>query len=198
MYNPKPFMIEDPSEIEDLIKRNSFATLISNFNGELLISHLPINRFKDGKLYGHFAKNNLHASISEGSDITIVFSGPHAYISPKFYKTEFNVPTWNYAVVHCKGKIRYLEDREKVWTCFKEMVEVYESRTGWELPSEEKYRNLTSAIRFFYVENPSFEMKAKFNQNKSEEDINSVISSLMKNGDQKAAEYMSHINRQSN
>jgi transcriptional regulator len=43
-----------------------------------------------------------------------IFQGPQVYISPSFYpskiKTGEVVPTWNYAVVHASGTLRFIQD----------------------------------------------------------------------------------------
>ena len=39
-----------------------------------------------------------------------LFHGPHAYVSPSWYGVHPSVPTWNYAVVHARGRARLIED----------------------------------------------------------------------------------------
>jgi transcriptional regulator len=39
----------------------------------------------------------------------VIFSEPHAYISPTLYEKQQNVPTWNYVSVHAYGKVKLLE-----------------------------------------------------------------------------------------
>lgn len=193
MYSPKEFIITDQNEIKSIIENNPFAMLLSNENHEQLITHLPFVFSKDGNLFGHLAMSNPQSSIASESEVTVVFSGPHAYISPDDYSSAFNVPTWNYVTVHCKGRLRYVQKSEEAWQLFQEMVCRFEGSEGWILPAEERFKKLTAAIRFFYIEHASFEAKAKFNQNKDFEDIVSVISSLRKKGKLEVADYMLHI-----
>jgi transcriptional regulator len=40
-----------------------------------------------------------------------VFSGPHAYVSPRWYEATERVPTWNYAAVHAYGTVRVTTDK---------------------------------------------------------------------------------------
>ncbi|PCJ61270.1 MAG: transcriptional regulator [Planctomycetota bacterium] len=190
MYNPNHFKITDTELIESFISQNPFATVISIKNESPIVSHIPINRFSNGRLYGHMANSNPHSQIEDNSTITAIFSGPHAYISPNYYKSEFNVPTWNYSSVHCCGKLKFVNDKDAVWELFNEMVSIYEGAEGWRLPNETKFKNLFNAIQFFYIESPEFEAKFKFNQNKSVEDIESVIDSLEANGENEVAKLM--------
>ena len=87
----------------------------------------------------------------------------------------------------------YIDDREKVWELLKEITEVYENTNGWKLPEEEKFKDLTSYIRFFSIDIKNIEAKFKFSQNKSKEDIESVIRSLEKNNQTKVANFMQKI-----
>ena len=64
MYSPEAFKINDEKIIEDFIAKNPFAILTSENNGKIEITHLPINRFKDAKLYGHLAKANRRMEMS--------------------------------------------------------------------------------------------------------------------------------------
>jgi transcriptional regulator len=45
----------------------------------------------------------------------VIFQGPDAYVSPAWYPTKRAsgkvVPTWNYAVVHAHGRVRFIDDR---------------------------------------------------------------------------------------
>jgi transcriptional regulator len=66
-------------------------------------------------LRGHVARANpvWHASARD-VEALVIFSGPHAYVTPAWYPTKQEsgrvVPTWNYAVVHAYGRLRAIED----------------------------------------------------------------------------------------
>ncbi len=177
MYSPRSFMVENPDFIREFISQHPFAIL---FSPDGHITHLPVNKYSDGRLYAHCARANPHARLENGTAVTAVFSGPHAYISPDYYLTDFNVPTWNYSAVHCHAIINYVDDAAESWRLFSEMVAIYEGPDGWHLPAEQRYRDLLSGIRFFEFSHPKFEAKLKFNQNKSAEDVASVIANLHK------------------
>ena len=193
MYTPKSFKITDQTIIEEFIAKNPFAILTSEHNGSIEITHLPINRFKDGKLYGHVAMSNVHSNIPSTKEVCFIFNGEHAYISPTYYKSTFNVPTWNYSAVHIYGNVHYIEDNAKTWKLLEEVTEIYEGQEGWKLLQEKNFQELTQYIRFFEINITSIEAKFKFNQNKSAEDIESVIESLNENNQKDTAEFMKKI-----
>jgi len=195
MYTPEPFKITDQTIIEEFIAKNPFAILTSEHNGNIEITHLPINRFKDGKLYGHVSKSNAHANIPSTKEVCFIFNGEHAYISPTYYKSDFNVPTWNYSAVHIYGNIHYIEDTTRTWSLLEEVTEIYEGHEGWQLPKEKSFQDLTQYIKFFEIEVTKVEAKFKFNQNKSDEDIASVIQRLNEDNQKDVAEFMKKVIR---
>lgn len=195
MYTQKAFKTNNQSIINQLIEDNPFATLVSTQNDSIEVTHLPINKFKDGKLYGHVSISNPHSMVDETKEVCLIFTGEHAYISPRYYQTSFNVPTWNYSAVHVYGYIKYIHQEDKVWALLKELTTIYEASNGWKLPNKEEFKDLVKFLRFFEVEVVSVKEKFKFNQNKSQEDIESVIQSLNQNNQQDVASFMELINK---
>lgn len=195
MYLPQAFKITDKKTIEEFIAKNPFAILTSENNGKIEVTHLPINRLKDTKLYGHLSKNNIHSHIDEEKEVCFIFNGEHTYISPTYYQTTFNVPTWNYSAVHIYGKIKYIDDEVKVWKLLNEITELYEGQEGWKLPQEEKFKDLAHFIRFFEIEVTNIEAKFKFSQNKTQEDIDKVIESLKDSKQIKVADFMEKVTK---
>jgi transcriptional regulator len=84
--------------IRSIIEKNPLATIITCEQNEPFISHLPLvleeNEEKDLFLIGHMARPNQHWKKIAASTSTIVFHGPNAYITPKWYEQN-DVPTWN-------------------------------------------------------------------------------------------------------
>jgi transcriptional regulator len=195
MYIPKHFKIEDQEQIEKFITDNPFAILITACNGNIAVSHLPIRRFKDGKLYGHLARANPQTEISDAEPVYVIFTGPHAYITPTWYRSDSNLPTWNYSAIHCRGKLAFIDDPEKIWSLLKEMVSQYEGSTGWRLTEGKGHRRLISYLRFFEFIPAQIEATFKFNQNKRPEDIAGVIEGLKSRGASDVADFMARITR---
>ena len=93
MYIAKHFNHEEAQQILNLTKSFPFVTLISKDSaGDLSISHVPVvTEFVNGELVsikGHFACRNPHVGhLTSNPQVTIVFGGPHAYITPNWYKS---------------------------------------------------------------------------------------------------------------
>ena len=78
----------------------------------MLLGREPV---PNGTLQGHVARANpLWRSAANGAEVLVVFHGADAYVSPSSYPSKQTdgrvVPTWNYAVVHVRGTIRFIDD----------------------------------------------------------------------------------------
>jgi transcriptional regulator len=114
LYIPDRHSEKDRALLLDFLEEFSFAMLITAKNG-IRVTNVPtlVDRSEDGwgKIWWHLAKSNPQNEAFDGSqECVAVFRGPHAYISPNWYSTKNAVPTWNFAVVHCTGKPKRLDD----------------------------------------------------------------------------------------
>ncbi|RFS15410.1 FMN-binding negative transcriptional regulator [Emticicia sp. C21] len=189
MYIPKIFKNENPEEIEEFIRQNSFGILVSLKNGIPLATHIPIElEERDGKkvLCGHLARaNEQWRSFDENKEVLTIFIGPHAYISASWYKGE-SVPTWNYVAVHVYGKIRIIEGQD-LWQSLKKLVDKYEQASenpvSIETMSEKMVENQMRAIVGFEIEITDIQAKYKLSQNRNPEDYQRVVEHLQQSPD---------------
>ena len=103
--------MNDREQALTLIEQYSFGTLVTADGTSREATHLPfvVDRHADGSatLLGHVARANPHArAIESGAAALAIFTGPHAYVSPRWYAAGGAVPTWNYAAVHVSGALR--------------------------------------------------------------------------------------------
>ena len=198
MYTPPKFRIDDPVLIRSFIEKNSFGLLLSIDGGDIHDTHTPFVYTGDGRLLGHIAKANPQwRSWSKASAVKVIFTGPHSYISPRFYVSEFAVPTWNYTAVSITGRIEIIEEEDTVLQFLDRLIADNEpSSDPWILDrTDERYLNLLSGIVVFSISLNSVEASFKLNQNKSNEDQSKVVESLSATGcpfDRAFASLMSH------
>ena len=191
MYIPKHFAMDELSDQHALIDACDFGVVVSSGLDGLFATHIPLMLKRDegrfGTLYGHFARPNPHAGLL-GSEALVVFSGPHAYVSPTWYSDRTtNVPTWNYVAVHCYG-VPLLADGEPI-EHLRQMAERYEGAraNGWsvdELKAEMR-ESLPRGIVTFRMEIARIEGKAKLSQNKPRAERERVIAGLKDAGETK-------------
>ena len=180
------------------MKRFSFATLITSKNDFPIATHLPfIIREENDKLflYSHVAKQNEQWKHIEENLILVIFTEPHAYISPTNYEKEINVPTWNYISIHAYGKGQLLTRHEDMISLLEGTIDNYETsyREQWNrLP--DKYRlGQMMGIAGFKIEVTEIQAKEKLSQNKTHNEQQKIIDTLAASSDaneQITAEYM--------
>jgi transcriptional regulator len=102
MYRPAAFREDDPAVLREIIDAHPFATLVTVTGGAPFATPLPFVRDGDA-LLGHVARANPQWRHFGAAEALVVFSGPHAYVSPRWYASADNVPTWNYVAVHVYG-----------------------------------------------------------------------------------------------
>lgn len=120
MYLPEHFVENRPELLIPMIQQHALGCLITQENGELDANHLPfIYDELNESLLAHIAKANpLYTQLKQGLEVLVVFQIDHAYVSPNWYAGKFEhheaVPTWNYVVIHVKGKAELIEDLKQL------------------------------------------------------------------------------------
>jgi transcriptional regulator len=184
MYLPSHFRQDDRASVFALAEANPFATLVTQGGDGLLASHVPL-LVDPGRnlLRGHLARANPQlAHLAEGVEALAIFHGPHGYVSPSLYSEHPSVPTWNYAVVHARGRPR-LVDAQALKTLLDDLVTRFD-RSGWTFdPPEEYGRRMLGAIAGFEIAIESIEGKWKLSQNRSAEDQQRVATHFAAGGE---------------
>lgn len=187
MYLPARFREADRAAIYDAIAAYPFATLVTATSQGLLASHVPLvldTEAPAGKaaLLGHMAAANPHSRVlAEGAESLAIFHGPHAYISPRWYTSPRNVPTWNYLAIHVHGIPEVVAESEALRHLLAKMVAVFEAGAAepWSMEqAEEEVPSLLGAIVGFVLPIERLEAKAKMSQNRSLDDRKGVIRHL--------------------
>lgn len=195
MHIPKLFKQEDKAELIKQMKETTFANLISNGTEGVEVNHLPLCVVEEeGKLFlfGHIAKaNSLWKKTLDANEVVATFNGPHCYISPNHYPTKKvtgkAVPTWNYIVVHARGKISFIEDKEWILNSIEILTNEQEegSHSPWKIEDAPRdyTQKLLTAIVGVKIEVTSLEGQWKLSQNQPIENSQGVISALSSSED---------------
>lgn len=194
MYIPEFFKETNPERISTLVEGNSFGMLVTAPDGVPFVSHLPFifdhAAGSKGKLLCHMARANPQwQHFSSCSEVLAVFQGPHAYVSPSWYSSP-GVPTWNYAVVHLRGKPRLIESESELEALVERLTHVYESHmpSPWEPNlAGERRTKLLNMIVGFEIELTDIQGKFKLSQNRPLEDQRSVVDKLSQSSNQTEA-----------
>ena len=193
MYIPPAFAVTDIAKLHDFVERHSFATLVTRHaDGRMVGSHIPLLVVRDGspfgRLEGHVARPNDQWRDVTGEALAI-FTGPHAYISPRWYAAEGVVPTWNYTAVHAYGPLEIITDLAQMRELLRHSLATYERGADipWTLErSGEAVDRLVKGIVGFRIPITRLDGKWKLNQNHPAERQERVIAALEAQGDENA------------
>lgn len=198
MYTPNHFKLEDKSEIISFVNEYSFATIITVKDNYQSATHLPfIVKEENGELYltSHFAKANKQLKELDSNKVLVIFSEPHAYISPKNYDTEKNVPTWNYVSIQMYGDGMVVDSVEETVEILKETILTYESNylSQWDSLPDTFKNNLIRGIVAFKIKVTEIQAKKKASQNRSKIEKERIFKTLSNSDnelDRKMASYI--------
>ncbi|MDW5417158.1 FMN-binding negative transcriptional regulator [Iodobacter sp. CM08] len=192
MFSPSAFAVNDASSLHGFIRDYGFATLISQVNGKAFASHLPLTLVDEGTLVGHIARANPHwQAWQNDSQVLVIFQGPHAYISHRYYPSGPQVPTWNYTAVHVQGCIQITDSPS---LALASLIAQYEGEpyASPDIMPAEFIQRLQAAIIGFEIQIESLEGQFKLSQNKPTQVQDSVIQALASGSlsDQELARFM--------
>jgi transcriptional regulator len=191
IYLPDAFAEHDQDLVHELIERYSFGMLIApGEGGAPIIAHLPFLLDRalgaQGTLFVHVARANpIRGALEAGAPVLAIFRGPHGYVSPGWYTSRDEVPTWNYAVVHAHATPRLLDDAGLLASLAR-LAAVHEEGqpdpwTLADLTAETRGR-LLPAIAGFALGITALEAKLKLSQNRRPEDRDGALRGLRERG----------------
>jgi transcriptional regulator len=205
MYNPPHFEESRPAEWERLISDYPLGTLVYMAQEGLDAVHLPFLYKKEegtkGRLLAHVARKNLiWQQVANGSDVLVIFHGTDSYISPNWYPSKHEahrqVPTWNYQVVHVRGRIRFNEDPKFLRAFVALLTNIHEARAKepkpWKISDGDKDYIDQSIASIVGIEIDVFSIvgKSKFSQNRESRDRAGAIEELRRRGENATADAM--------
>lgn len=182
MYLPSQFAERDPERLFGLVEAHPFGTLVEFGSGE--VSHLPFLLDRSGGARGtllfHLSRANPMSRLLDGErPATAIFLGPQGYVSPRWYEERAEVPTWNYAAVHVRGRPRRVADARPLLRAMTERFEAFGAdRWGMEEIPEPLLEDLLRGITAFAMEAETIEGKFKLSQNRSAADRAGAIRGL--------------------
>jgi transcriptional regulator len=193
MYSPPYNRVEDRAELLAFMRANSFVLLVTGTGGALHASHLPVVTEEEAggrlMLHMHMARSNPQwQEFFEGEEVLVVFSGPHAYVSPRWYEDEERVPTWNYAALHAYGTVRVIEERAAKHASQRRLVAQLDPQ--W-LPNfnalrKEYVDQMLAGIVTFDIAVTRLETRWKLSQNRSRREQELIAAELDKSADSDA------------
>jgi transcriptional regulator len=186
VYLPPAFAEPRPAVLVAHIERHDFGLLLSHGSTGLVASHIPFlveRRDEELHLLGHLARPNPQVEdLGRGGEVLAIFSGPHAYISPRWYVGGPSVPTWNYVDVHACGTVRLIEDGDWLRRLLRRLTDRHEagSPAPWRIEDlpEAYLEGMLKGIIGLDIAVTRLEGKFKLSQNRPAADRPQVIAAL--------------------
>jgi transcriptional regulator len=158
LFVPEHYWERRATELFEAMRANAFATIVSaSTDGAPAATWIPF--VVEGEperpvIYGHLARANPQwTTWHPATPLLALFQGPHHYVSPSWYASSPNVPTWNYLAVQVRGRPRVLEDPREVEAMLERLVAQFEAdrEPAWELrdqPSDYRERMARGIVAF--------------------------------------------------
>jgi transcriptional regulator len=187
-YVPRHFNMRSTKQQHNFIEKYNFGQLIVAGADGLYVAHLPfyLNRTlsTSGSLLCHVAMANPIWRNIKNANIAAVFTGPHAYISPRWYSSSNQVPTWNYSAVYVEGQAKLLTEHNlKILldqlTEKEEMLVPHSIKWAPNEVEQGKYISMSKAIVGIEIEITNITGKLKMSQNRLAEDRQGAITGLL-------------------
>ncbi len=190
MYLPDHFAETRRDRLLRTMNDWPLATIIRERPGGLIADHVPLIVVEEaGKLHlqGHVPQANpLAGDGADQSTVLVIFHGPDAYISPSWYPAKQAhgrvVPTWNYQVVHARGRLNVISDPAWIRRQIDALTTAQESGMAepWQVDdAPEPYTSkLASQLKGIDIEVSELIGKTKASQNQPEENRRGVIAGL--------------------
>ncbi|OBA19168.1 negative transcriptional regulator [Metschnikowia bicuspidata var. bicuspidata NRRL YB-4993] len=209
MYIPQHYKEESWDKKRKLIQDYPLATVITiDADGTPVANHFPFYLHEDeetGKkfLQTHLAKKNHQLpSLQDNNKVLVIFQSANSYISPSYYpekeRTHKFVPTWDFASLHIKGKLRVIDDFDFVRSQLNHFTDQQEA--GRECPwkvddAPENYtRLMQKAITGLEIEVVESDCKFKFEQKMTRENVDGTINGLACDGLHQISNFVKECN----
>ncbi|WP_316748628.1 FMN-binding negative transcriptional regulator [Pedobacter gandavensis] len=188
MYIPKQFGFEEKAEKIAFMKQYSFATIVTDKDGLPIATQLPFiitDSNGDLVLTAHFALANEQAKYIGENTSLVIFSAPHAYISPVHYDKVESVPTWDYVTVHAYGKAKIVQEEAAKMKALEHMILFYEPGylEQWDSLSDKFKKGMIRGIVAFDLKVNDLQAQKKISQNKTEIERRRIADHLEKSED---------------
>jgi transcriptional regulator len=197
MYTPPPFKPDRAASLA-FAEARGFGLVCAWDGAKPIASPLPfyLSFADDGtpRALFHVARHNPLVKFAGGtSSWLLAVNGADAYVSPDWYVSPDQVPTWLYQVVHLTGTVRILSDdelAEQIDTLSAKFENRLLPKKPW-LSSKMTAGRLDAmkkAIVGLVMTVEEIEGSFKLNQHKSAADYASISNALASQGDADAAE----------
>ncbi|WP_375270917.1 FMN-binding negative transcriptional regulator [Sphingomonas sp.] len=185
--HPDPAFRLDDAACRDVAHAAAFAHVFVHGSRGAGVIHAPCTLDEAGDLRFHCSARNRVAPLLPGARAIASFSPVDGYVSPDWYDTAGQVPTWNYVAVEAEGQIERLS-RDALIAQVDALGDEHEARLApkpqWtrdKLPVA-AFERMVAAIEGYVIRVEAWRGTAKLSQNKPTVDRAGVADALDASG----------------
>lgn len=193
MYVPTAFRLDDVERCHDLIQAHPLGALVTLGADGLEANHVPFVLHAElgekGTLRAHLARaNEQWTRFDPATPALVIFRAADGYVTPSWYPSKAEhgkvVPTWNYVVVHARGRLRLVEDDAWLQTHLESLTTSREAQREhpWAVSDAPTpfVGQLKRAIIGLEIEISDLAGKVKVSQNRPEPDRAAVYEAMQR------------------
>jgi transcriptional regulator len=195
MHPNSKFAWKDEAAMRAFVAETAFAQIVTVAEGRPLGAQAPLALSDDGTVRFHLSRANKLVPLLDGAPVLASVIGTHFYVSPDWYGTPDQVPTWNYHMVEIEGTARRLDEAE-LRDLLDRLSATHEAKLApkpaWTSAKMDpaKLDAMLRAIVGFAISAPTFSGTVKMGQNKSDAEAAGAVGALRARGDDVAADAM--------
>ena len=167
-----------------LMREFPFALLVTAPDGVPFATSVPFTVLEESsKLLTHVAiANPQWRHLQPDLEVLIIFRAEHAFVSSRWYESQPNVPTWNYAIVHAYAKPRILEP-EELHAQLEGLMHSYGHAADMTALPADYVDRMQKGIVGIGLDVTRLEGKQKLSQNRTAADQHGVVAQLETQGE---------------
>lgn len=185
--HPDPAFRIDEAACRSLARRIAFAHIFVDAATGRAVIHAPCVPDDDGHLTFHVSRRNRALPLPDGAHAIASFAAADGYVSPDWYASSGQVPTWNYVAAEAEGRIVALSSADLV-TQLDALSGEHEARlsskpawTRAKMPPG-RFSAMLNGIAGYRLRVEAWRGTAKLSQNKPVGDVAGVIAGLRGTG----------------
>ncbi|MFC3711998.1 FMN-binding negative transcriptional regulator [Sphingoaurantiacus capsulatus] len=185
----------DKDALLTFVAEVSFAHLFAMTPDGPRVAHAPLVVTRAGNLRFHLARANALTAHLDGAAMVASIAGPEAYISPDWYGSADQVPTWNYQTVEAEGRVARLSDDDLV-ALLDDLSAAHEARLLPKKPwtrakmTPGRFEAMLPAIVGFELTVETLRGTDKMGQNKTAAEMLGAVAGLEESGQTVVADLM--------
>jgi transcriptional regulator len=182
--HPNPaFAWSDEQAMRAFVQERAFAHIFVAAPSGSGVAHAPVLVTDGGHIRFHLARSNPVAAFIEQGTVLASITDADFYVSPDWYASDDQVPTWNYRAAELSGSVRRLDD-QGLTDLLDGLSAVHEERLApkpvWtrDKMTPGRFEAMLGAIIGYEMHVTSWRGTLKFGQHKSAADRAGVITAI--------------------